>query len=117
VLRSDPYIVLTIGDRVLCHTDYHPNTLNPVWNQSFEIPLLHLKNKLTLLVYDHDSGDDDLLGKVDVNLNSLKGKPESQITAPIEKGEGTDIEPRGTITFNIYVEVSLSQHISNNNVN
>jgi Ca2+-dependent lipid-binding protein len=105
--------VLTIGDRVLCHTDYHPNTLYPIWNQSFEIPLLHVKNKLTLLIYDHDDiGDDDLLGKVDIDLNNLKGKSELQIVAPLEQGEGTEIIARGTITFKICVEVSIFKYIS-----
>lgn len=70
--RSDPYVVLKAGDKVIGKSKTIFRTLNPVWNERIECNISAL-SELLVQVYDHDRfSHDDLCGEVVLPL-TLQG--------------------------------------------
>jgi Ca2+-dependent lipid-binding protein len=82
---SDPYVVLTIGDRTIS-TVVVKNSLNPEWNQNFEVSLPTKPTHVALKVWDKDSvGKDDFLGEATVPLVFGDEHKEYQDWVPLTK--------------------------------
>ncbi|EFC41277.1 predicted protein [Naegleria gruberi] len=74
---SDPYCVAWLGGKKKEQFKTHviSNSLNPVWNETFEIPLDHNPEQYVLIcqLYDKDKfTGDDSLGFIAVSLSTLK---------------------------------------------
>ena len=52
---SDPYVELRVGKEVKAKTKIIEKTLNPEWNESFEVDLGQ-QDTLDVVCYDHDKG-------------------------------------------------------------
>merc|ERR1719413_31385 len=64
---SDAYVVAKAGDKDILRTKTIPNTLEPYFNEEFEVPLLDISadgmENITFEVFDQDHGKcDDKLG-------------------------------------------------------
>jgi hypothetical protein len=73
---SDPYVRVNVGKTAGMgkKTKVRFKTLNPEWNQSFTFMLVGemRREKLSIECFDYDMvGDDDSLGKFDIQLDSL----------------------------------------------
>lgn len=69
---SDPYLLVRFGKLEVARTEVVKWTVNPVWNSSFTIPLLHIQHHIFLEIWDSKSYDkDEILGKVTVDLQEL----------------------------------------------
>lgn len=68
---SDPFLVLTLGDAKEA-TSVISKTLNPEWNQTFELPVLTADSALLEAVcWDKDRFRNDYMGEFDVVLEDL----------------------------------------------
>ncbi|KAH8645472.1 C2 domain-containing protein [Xylariales sp. PMI_506] len=71
--KSDPYARFELNGQDVFKTKTQKKTLNPVWNEFFEIPVAsRTAAKFHVKVYDYDFADKpDFLGGADINLESL----------------------------------------------
>ena len=71
---SDPYCKFYLNDKDVFKSNIQKKTLNPTWNESFEIPInSRTAAKFHVKVMDWDRGEkDDLLGEADINLELLE---------------------------------------------
>jgi hypothetical protein len=77
--KSDPYAKFELNGQEVFKTKTVKKTLNPTWNEFFEIPVpSRTAAKFNCKVYDYDFADKpDFLGGADINLEQLdpfKGK-------------------------------------------
>ena len=68
---TDPYIVLHLGTGPEMKTSVKKNTLTPVWNETFSIPVTDVNAKLSLLMEDKDVAADDKISTLDIEIKSL----------------------------------------------
>jgi Ca2+-dependent lipid-binding protein len=70
---SDPYCKIILNGQEVYKTATHKKTLNPKWNESFEIPVpSRTAAKFRIEVFDRDLGDkDDFLGAAEAQLQVL----------------------------------------------
>ncbi|KAM0814256.1 putative C2 domain-containing protein [Seiridium cardinale] len=71
--KSDPYAKFEINGQDVFKTKTQKKTLNPVWNEFFEMPVPSRTGaKFNVKVYDYDFADKpDFLGGADINLEHL----------------------------------------------
>ncbi|KAI1868719.1 uncharacterized protein JN550_006294 [Neoarthrinium moseri] len=71
--KSDPYAKFEFNGQDVFKTKTQKKTLNPVWNEFFEIPVpSRTAAKFNVKVYDYDFADKpDFLGGADINLEHL----------------------------------------------
>jgi len=71
---SDPYCKVYLNDREVFKTAVQKKTLNPAWNEFFEIPIpSRVAAKFRIDVYDRDLGEkDDFLGAATANIHLLE---------------------------------------------
>ena len=68
---SDPYLVITLGDAKEA-TSVVSKTLNPEWNQTFEMPVTEADSALLEAVcWDKDRFKKDYMGEFEVSLEEL----------------------------------------------
>lgn len=74
--RSDPYVIFTVGDQQV-QSKVKFQTLQPVWNESFQVCVASLDDRLNLHVMDWDRiGKHDPMGDGSIRLEDLEdGKP------------------------------------------
>jgi hypothetical protein len=101
---SDPYVVLKCNG-VEFTTQVKDATLEPVWNESTHFVVGGARGELEVSVFDHDLiGTDDLLGRVTINLSTVKtlaaqtgqDKQWYALTMPVEEG-GTGAADKGEL--------------------
>ena len=112
ISTSDPYIVLTLDDRVIGKTKTVYRNLNPEWEESFQIPLLHVNCDISLKVFDEDKlQDDDLMGEVIVDVSALSGGLDIVNHSFLlqKAGEKQTIVPKGHLI--ISANVVRSEHL------
>ncbi|KAI0390963.1 C2 domain-containing protein [Xylariaceae sp. FL0594] len=71
--KSDPYVKFELNGNEVFKTKTQKKTLNPVWNEFFEIPVpSRTAAKFNCKVYDYDFADKpDFLGGAHINLEQL----------------------------------------------
>ena len=75
---SDPYVKFIIDGKTHYKSKTIYKNLNPIWNESLQIPVQKLEQALLVQVFDHDFiGRDDLIGSCWFELRDLEiGKDE-----------------------------------------
>jgi hypothetical protein len=73
VFASDPYIIASLGDRIIGRTKTIKRNLNPIWNETLpHQSLLHYNYEIEFKVFDEDPGSDaDYLGHFKVDLKDF----------------------------------------------
>nr|XP_015199232.1 PREDICTED: multiple C2 and transmembrane domain-containing protein 2 isoform X2 [Lepisosteus oculatus] len=69
---SDPYVKFKMEGKTFYKSKVMYKNLNPVWNESFSLPLRCLEQKLYIKVYDRDLTMDDFMGSASVLLSELE---------------------------------------------
>lgn len=72
--KSDPYVSVKLDGIEVYKTDKKKKTLNPVWKEAFQFPILsRSKTVVTLEVYDWDlARSNDFLGVATLDLSTLE---------------------------------------------
>jgi Ca2+-dependent lipid-binding protein len=83
---SDPYCKFKLNDKDVYKTETKKKTLDPVWNESFEVQVRsRTAAKFCADVYDWDFGDkDDFLGKSSIDLKLLEPYQAKEVTVPLD---------------------------------
>ncbi|KAG9597855.1 hypothetical protein KCV04_g19946, partial [Aureobasidium melanogenum] len=94
---SDPYLVITLGDAREA-TSVIDKTLNPKWNQTFDLPISGISSLLLEGVcWDKDRFSKDYMGEFDVALEDIFTN-------------GQTIQEASTATLNIDLALANSRH-------
>ncbi|TID15069.1 hypothetical protein CANINC_004741 [Pichia inconspicua] len=72
--KSDPFVVGHLNNKQVFKTKIKKKTLNPIWDETFSIPVKsRKKDKLILEAIDWDmTGDNDPLGNVIIDLSQIE---------------------------------------------
>ncbi|XP_030045581.1 multiple C2 and transmembrane domain-containing protein 2 [Microcaecilia unicolor] len=76
---SDPYVKFKLNKKTLYKSRVIYKTLNPVWDETFVLPINKLNEKLHVKVYDRDLTTDDFMGSAYLALRDL------ELNRPTEK--------------------------------
>lgn len=92
---SDPYVILNVGAQTL-RTKEHDETLNPKWNETFEVFIESNKGrKLKIQVFDQDLGSHDQnLGSTELSIEKIAKLGTSDTWLPLEGVESGKIHLR-----------------------
>lgn len=110
--KSDPFVALVFED-CIAKTDVIPSCLSPWWmpwtQRAFIFRRMHVSSNLHIGVFDHDEGitggDDDICGKVSVDLANLRSNTEYLLTYNLyENSVLIGREAKGTITIRLRME-------------
>jgi hypothetical protein len=101
---SDPYCVVSFTrDNTRRITKVRSNTLNPIWNQGYDIPIQFPSQFMVIEVYDKDlTNKDDFLGEVRIPIDRLANGREISGWVPLvlmkdmEESPGEGTEAAGT---------------------
>ncbi|KAJ9585516.1 hypothetical protein L9F63_002717, partial [Diploptera punctata] len=82
--KSDPYAIITVGAQEF-RTQTINNTINPKWDFWCEFQIEEMKGqKLAAVLYDKDTtGQDDFLGRNEVDVNAVVKKGQADLTITI----------------------------------
>ncbi|XP_069078858.1 multiple C2 and transmembrane domain-containing protein 2 isoform X2 [Pleurodeles waltl] len=69
---SDPYVKFKLNKKTLYKSKVVNKNLNPVWDESFVLPIQNLNHKLHVKVYDRDFTTDDFMGSAVLVLRDLE---------------------------------------------
>ena len=104
IWTSDPYVSIKIGNRIVGTTSIKFRELSPVWNEEFQIPLLHLNSHISFHIYDKDQfSSDDVLGGVTADISHLTPDAILAFDKPLQKRG--NINPRGSLQFTLRIQV------------
>ncbi|KAI9778700.1 MAG: hypothetical protein M1839_007931 [Geoglossum umbratile] len=89
--KSDPYCKFELNGKDVYKTKTIKKTLNPVWNEDFEVPIpSRTAAKFKVRVYDWDFGDSaDFLGAADINLEALEPYAQKEFKPRLDGKSGT----------------------------
>ena len=100
---SDPYVIVRFGSNEVARTEVIKWTVNPVWNSSYTIPLLHIQHPLVLEIWDWKSYDkDEILGKVTFDLKDLGSNTLSEDNFVLEQAGRKHAS--GSLCCGLYLE-------------
>ncbi|XP_068131240.1 multiple C2 and transmembrane domain-containing protein 2 [Hyperolius riggenbachi] len=69
---SDPYVKFKLNKKTLYKSKVIYKNLNPVWDETFVLPIQNLDQKLHIKVYDRDFTTDDFMGSAFLDLQQLE---------------------------------------------
>lgn len=70
--KSDPYVRVILGGKILGRTDVQPSNLNPIWDQILYVPVHTLRERLTLELMDYQNvGKDRTLGMINLEVGAF----------------------------------------------
>ncbi|XP_043219482.1 multiple C2 and transmembrane domain-containing protein-like isoform X4 [Amphibalanus amphitrite] len=95
---SDPYVKFKLGGKVVCKSKIVYKTLNPLWDEWFQIPIDDPYVPLQIKVYDHDWGmNDDFMGEAELDLSTLEPNREQEMT--LNLSDSAKSGEQGSITL------------------
>ncbi|KAJ8335444.1 hypothetical protein SKAU_G00387860 [Synaphobranchus kaupii] len=69
---SDPYVKFKSKGKTVYKSKVISKNLNPIWNESFSLPMRSLEQRLLVKVYDRDLTKDDFMGSASMELSDLE---------------------------------------------
>uniref|UniRef100_A0A8C5HF74 Multiple C2 and transmembrane domain-containing protein 2-like n=1 Tax=Gouania willdenowi TaxID=441366 RepID=A0A8C5HF74_GOUWI len=99
---SDPYVKFKLDEKTFYKSKVVFKNLNPVWNESFSLPVKDLNQNLSIKVYDRDLTTDDFMGSASVSLTDLE--LDNELSLPLDDPNSLE-EDMGFIT----VDLTLSR--------
>ncbi|XP_053406106.1 multiple C2 and transmembrane domain-containing protein 1-like isoform X1 [Mercenaria mercenaria] len=85
---SDPYVKFKLGNEKY-RSKHKYKTLNPRWLEQFDLRMYQGQtNHLEIVMYDHDVGRDDFMGRAVIDLTKLDREKTHVIEQQLEDGAG-----------------------------
>ncbi|XP_060576166.1 multiple C2 and transmembrane domain-containing protein 1-like isoform X4 [Ruditapes philippinarum] len=85
---SDPYVKFKLGNEKY-RSKHKYKTLNPRWLEQFDLRLYQGQTShLEIVMYDHDVGRDDFMGRAVIDLSKLERERTHVIEQQLEDGAG-----------------------------
>lgn len=82
---SDPYVKFKLNGRLLYKSKTVHKDLNPVWDETFIVPIEDPFQSIQIKVFDYDFGlQDDFMGSALLDLTSLELSRVSELMIPLE---------------------------------
>lgn len=90
---SDPYVKFKLNGRLLHKSKTVHKDLNPVWDETFIVPIEDPFQSIQIKVFDYDWGlQDDFMGSALLDLTTLELSRVSELMIPLEDS----VRPTGT---------------------
>lgn len=90
---SDPYVKFKLNGRLLYKSKTVHKDLNPVWDETFIVPIEDPFQSIQIKVFDYDWGlQDDFMGSALLDLTTLELSRVSELMIPLEDS----VRPSGT---------------------
>ncbi|XP_055010460.1 multiple C2 and transmembrane domain-containing protein 2 isoform X2 [Boleophthalmus pectinirostris] len=80
---SDPYVKFKLDGKTFYKSKVVYKNLNPLWNETFSMPIKDLNQKLYIKVYDRDLTTDDFMGSASVLLSELEMDKLTTMSLPL----------------------------------
>ncbi|XP_072321157.1 multiple C2 and transmembrane domain-containing protein 2-like [Eucyclogobius newberryi] len=80
---SDPYVKFKLDGKTFYKSKVVYKNLNPLWNETFSIPVKDLNQKIYIKVYDRDLTTDDFMGSTNVVLSELEMDKANELSLPL----------------------------------
>ncbi|EAL41731.2 AGAP007646-PA [Anopheles gambiae str. PEST] len=85
---SDPYVKFKVGGRLLYKSKTVHKDLNPVWDETFVVPVEDPFQPIVIKVFDYDWGlQDDFMGSAKLYLTSLELNRAEDLTIKLEDAQ------------------------------
>ncbi|XP_062553215.1 multiple C2 and transmembrane domain-containing protein isoform X2 [Armigeres subalbatus] len=85
---SDPYVKFKVGGRLLYKSKTVHKDLNPVWDETFVVPVEDPFQPINIKVFDYDWGlQDDFMGSAKLNLTSLELNRAEELLIKLEDAQ------------------------------
>ncbi|XP_065086202.1 multiple C2 and transmembrane domain-containing protein isoform X2 [Ochlerotatus camptorhynchus] len=85
---SDPYVKFKVGGRLLYKSKTVHKDLNPVWDETFVVPVEDPFQPINIKVFDYDWGlQDDFMGSAKLHLTSLELNRAEELTIKLEDAQ------------------------------
>ncbi|CAL8246198.1 unnamed protein product [Lota lota] len=107
---SDPYVKFKLEGKTFYKSRVIYKNLNPVWNESFVLPIKDLEQVLHINVYDRDLTSDDFMGSANVLLSELEMNKSKELTLALDDPNSLE-EDMGSLLL----DMKLSPRDTNGN--
>lgn len=82
---SDPYVKFKLNSRLLHKSKTVHRDLNPIWDETFIVPIEDPFQCIQIKVFDYDWGlQDDFMGSAQLDLTMLELSKLTELTIPLE---------------------------------
>merc|ERR1712106_119127 len=68
---TDPYVAVFLDQTQLCKTAYLHNSLDPIWDELFSVPVCHHANSIKIKVLDREHIGAELVGSVLISTDDI----------------------------------------------
>ncbi|XP_053319213.1 multiple C2 and transmembrane domain-containing protein 2 [Spea bombifrons] len=103
---SDPYVKVKLNKKTLYKSKVVYKNLNPVWDETFVLPIQSLDQKLQIKVYDRDLTTDDFMGSAFLDLQELELNKTEEKTFRLEDPNSME-EDMGVIVADVGLTIRL----------
>ncbi|XP_051140725.1 phospholipase D delta-like [Andrographis paniculata] len=93
IITSDAYVTISVPQATLARTRVLSNSLNPKWNERFNIPLAHPFESLDIRIKDNDVFGADNIGKVLIPAEKIASGEEISGWFPVLNSVGKQPKP------------------------
>lgn len=97
---SDPYVKFKLNGRLLHKSKTVHKDLNPVWDETFIVPIEDPFQSIQIKVFDYDWGlQDDFMGSALLDLTALELSRVTELMIPLEdsvRPSGTNVPSKST---------------------
>ncbi|XP_069841073.1 multiple C2 and transmembrane domain-containing protein 2 isoform X2 [Dendropsophus ebraccatus] len=109
---SDPYVKFKLNKKTLYKSKVIYKNLNPVWDETFVLPIQNLDQKLHIKVYDRDLTTDDFMGAALLDLQELELNKNTEKVFRLEDPNSLE-EDMGVIVADICLSIRLRDSKNN----
>ncbi|XP_069481167.1 multiple C2 and transmembrane domain-containing protein 2 isoform X2 [Ambystoma mexicanum] len=109
---SDPYVKFKLNKKTLYKSKVVYKNLNPVWDESFALPIQNLNQKLHVKVYDRDLTTDDFMGSACLALRDLELNKTTEKIFKLEDPNSLE-EDMGVIVIDFTLSIRQRDQKSN----
>ncbi|XP_056427838.1 multiple C2 and transmembrane domain-containing protein 2 [Hyla sarda] len=109
---SDPYVKFKLNKKTLYKSKVIYRNLNPLWDETFVLPIQNLEQKLHIKVYDRDLTTDDFMGAALLDLQELELHKTTEKVFRLEDPNSLE-EDMGVIVADISLSIRLRDSKNN----